>query len=464
MFTFSLRSPFLRSLVLGGLMVASPAWAGDAEEGESGPSASIVDMALENGALTVRILWNDEKEMPPASAKLLSYDGQENVLAAQEVELKPGQVSEVKLFGALAKPWETGWAQKLVLRDSRGEAMVVQPYDVSLDCQSEDECGFAVSPGVGSTPDVVHVSAELTEALDAIKAKTGGEDVDLVKAVSESFPNLRGEALVYADQMAQRVAVPIKCYCRWTATKGKTPSGLGYNMSNRNPAGYLSGWNGPGAKHQMTIGITVAGSTPQGQFGVASGSSTVGLSVTCSKDLAYARDIKVRFPDNSEQIFPSRGLISSFCTGCPAEFTHFGRISARTYVRDAQPNSFAYASEHGTWRVNTNAPTLDQYATWNASFDKAGTDLSWGASSTNRVDFSGQVSAQGMNYASAVAEARNSYAQAIYGEVYDCPAGYDRVGTVWDYATTQGTPQFNSLRNSIRYDFYLAYWNLSVNP
>jgi hypothetical protein len=46
------------------------------------------------------------------------------VNAAQEVNPEPGMVSEVKLFGALRTPWETGWARWLTLTDDQGQVLV----------------------------------------------------------------------------------------------------------------------------------------------------------------------------------------------------------------------------------------------------------------------------------------------------------------------------------------------------
>ncbi|GMU07457.1 hypothetical protein ASNO1_37100 [Corallococcus caeni] len=123
---------------------------------------------------------------------------------------KAGKVSQVKVFGALDKPWETGWARKRVLENDKGEELATQPHDVNLDCADDKECGLTVSAGVASDANVVHVSGELDAAVTKLNEQDGEGGYDLLQEVSRNFPALRGEA--------------DPCSCNWESTRTRTPT------------------------------------------------------------------------------------------------------------------------------------------------------------------------------------------------------------------------------------------------
>ncbi|MFP2902148.1 hypothetical protein [Corallococcus sp. 4LFB] len=193
-----LRSLTVSSFALGGLL-AAPA---QAAQGEEPPAvAALLDVSLEDGELTARIPWTDQEEDLPGSTRLVSYDGKNSPNAGVEVTPKAGEISHVKVFGALDKPWDTGWAQKRVLEDAKGQPLATQAYDIGLDCADGKECGLTVSPGITSDSDVVHVSGELDAVVTQLNEQHGEGEYDLVEEVPKAAPHLRDEVALYAHQL-----------------------------------------------------------------------------------------------------------------------------------------------------------------------------------------------------------------------------------------------------------------------
>ncbi|WP_434301589.1 hypothetical protein [Corallococcus exiguus] len=431
-----LRSLTVSSFALGGLLAAAPAHAADPQEVRPN-IATVLDVALVDGELTASILWTDRQDDLPRSSKLVSYDGKDTATAGVNVTPKAGEVSQVKLFGALDKPWETGWAQKLVLEDPQGQALATQPYDVNLDCATEKECSLTVSKGVTSEKDVVHVSSELDAVVTELDARYGQGEYDLVKEVSKDFPHLRGEAMVYVQQWYWWYPIIGPCTCGWTTTTTRTPTTT-QSILVSSPGRSLYGWNGPGAKHTLSANAIPTGPTLNR---TVTGSSQLSLGLRCSRriyfywwDLMIYRPggwFAVRFP------FP----VSIPCTSpCLARFDHTGRVTGRTSI-----SGVATAREAGTWRVNGGTPYINQLITGNNAFDADAIAVSFSNTSAyNTVSTSGQVTIPSTStFASALVT--NGYAQAIHGQL-TCPQIPALAGrTVSDYGTTQGTSHQLSL-------------------
>ncbi|NPC76394.1 hypothetical protein D7Y27_35120 [Corallococcus sp. AB004] len=431
-----LRSLTVSSFALGGLLAAAPAHAADPQEVRPN-IATVLDVALVDGELTASILWTDRQDDLPRSAKLVSYDGKDTATAGVNVTPKPGEISQVKVFGALARPWETGWAQKLVLEDPQGQPLATQPYDVNLDCATDKECSLTVSKGVTSEKDVVHVSSELDAVLSELDAKYGQGEYDLVKEVSKDFPHLRGEAMVYVQQWYWWYPLSGPCTCGWTTTTTRTPTttqSILVSASGRS----IYGWNGPGAKHTLS-----ANAIPTGPLlnRTVTGTSQLSLGLRCSRRVyIYWWDFIIHGPGGW---FPVRFPfpVSIPCTSpCQARFDHTGRVTGRTSI-----SGVATAREAGTWRVNGGTPYINQLITGNNAFDADAIAVSFSNTSAyNTVSTSGQVTIPSTStFASALVT--NGYAQAIHGQL-TCPQIPALAGrTVSDYGTTQGTSHQLSL-------------------
>lgn len=457
--SFPLCSLRLSSLALGGLILATPAWAQEEEEVEE-PLATIVDVALEDGALTARVLWTAQEDRLSDTLKLVSFNGEDEVTGHTAVTPSPGEVSEVKLFGALVAPWETGWAQKLVLEDSEGTVLAVQPYDVNLDCETDDECALVVSPGIASNAEVIHLSPRLNKALTLVQEKNRGKDFDLVQQVSENFPELRGEALVYADALSKQPVTEYPCNCVWTSSMAANPSGPGSSLNASNATGFVIGWNGPGAKHWMTAsssGSSWNQSISQG----TQGASEVGLKVLCSqKIVSQWLEIKARLPDNSERIVPIETFVLRDCnTECKPQFDHMARVMG-VATTNMSPGSLGGAAEQALWRVEGfSLPLLDETATQlDSGFNAANFAITFSnTGSTNRVETTGTILIAGSGNASV----RNSYSLAMHG-ISRCSNGLHRNAAVWEYNTTQGLSLAMEMRSELK-DFFMQ-WGLDINP
>lgn len=444
-----LRSLTVSSFALGGLLLGAPAHAAE-PRGEARPNvATLLDVAMEDGELTARILWTDRQEDLPPSSKLVSHDGADKPTAGAQVTPKPGEVSQVKLFGALDKPWETGWTQKLVLEDPKGTPLFTQPYDVSLDCANDKECSLTVSAGVTSDKDVVHVSSELDAAITRLDEAHGQGEYDLVQEVSKDFPHLRGEALVYTHQLYPRIPLSGPCTCAWTSTKTYTPTtpqSILVSYPNRS----LYGWNGPGAKHTLSANaLTVY---PLSLNRTVTGTSKLSLGLRCSRRVSlYWWDILISRPGGWFPV-PFPIFLSVPCTSpCNARFDHMGRVTGRTTI-----SGVATAREQGSWRVNGGAPLINELITQNNAFDTGAIAVSFSnTGADNTVSTAGQVTVPTTS-SMASAITTNGYAQAIHGQL-SCPGIPALAGrTVSDHATTQGLDHQNSLLWSIQ-DFAAGF-------
>lgn len=444
------------SLALGGLLLAAPA---SAQE-NSAARATIVEVAVEEGALTATILWPDKADLPD-SATVVSYTGQGEPSARVDVAPKPNSKTVVKLPEALRSPWESGWSQKLTVEDGKGETLATQPYDVSLDCDGngdKERCELVVAASPATNEGVIHLSEDLDTAIKELAPKEG-EQFDLVARVSEVYPELRGEALVYADQVA-RVQRPGPCQCTWGAVIQRNPS----TAQSKYRTGHLTemyGDNGVGAKHWLQA-------KARGQFlssvheisDSVNGTSQVTLGLNCSQ-LLFIVDkwVQIFRPDGSSEIVHIYLPIYGACTApCQATFNHLGRYTGQTYVQALQqPANRAIATEAGTYSVNATT-LINQSTAAGGGFDNTSGLNVVGYSSTGKVQTSGYARAVG-RWQSAEAWVRNGYALAIHG---NASCVFPNEAAVWDFGTTQGSGHENSLKNSIRSFFW--QWYIPVNP
>lgn len=458
-----LRSLSLASLALGGIIASAPAHAATKSEGPfQAPAATIVDVNIEDGALTARILWSEDAS-PEQGLRLVSLDGKDGAGESVDVKPQPGKESEVKLFGAVKDPWETGWSRKLVLQDAKGQAVSTRPYDVTLDCESEDKCGLVATMGTAASEGVVRLSEDLDEAIKLLREKTGDAKFDLVGQVSEAFPELRGEALVYAHQLALLKPTAGPCNCSWQMVKGRSPAGGGYSLYGSAHLSSRSGWNGEGAKHWMS-------SYAQGKFlssvheisGSADGNSNLTLRLSCSQ-LLYTIDkwVTVFNPDGSMTTLHIVQPVYGTCTSpCQARFDHQGRITGRTYINgDNRPGNRAIAEETGRYAVD-GVYQLNHTVTQGGSFDNIATRTVYGYGSTGRVESHGYTRAVG-RWESATASVNNGHSLAIHATASCMADPYKEVAT-WDYGSTIDFNHEQSLRQTIKSFFW--QWYIPVNP
>jgi hypothetical protein len=425
-----------------------------------GTQATIANVTVEEGALTARIQWPDTPNLP-ASARVVSYNGRGEASVRVDVVPRANSQALVRLPGALAKPWETGWTQKLTLEDGAGQALATQPYDVSLDCDGNgdrERCELVVYPSIGTVSGVVHLSEALDQAIDSLKPAEG-QQFDLVASVSAAYPELRGEALVLGDQIA-KLRRAGSCTCNWTGVIQRTPA----SAQSMNSNGYLTqmlGHNGAGATHFLHAkAFGQAFSSVHEISAGVSGVSQVTLKVSCSK-LLYIIDkwVIVSRPDGTSEIIHIQMPVYGSCPPpCAVTLDNMCRYTGQTYVNALQqPSNRAYATESGTCAVNSTT-LINQSTGAGSGFDNISNLTVASASSTTKVQTNGYARAVGRWY-SADGWVRNGYAIAIHGTA---ACVFPNEAAAWDYGTSQGTAHQNSLKGSIQNFFW--QWNIPINP
>ncbi|WP_426730605.1 hypothetical protein [Myxococcus faecalis] len=461
--SFLRRGP-LPLLTIWSLILALPAHAGDKESKEDRPPvATIVDVAIENGALTARILWTERTGDLPDKVKVVTYSGKGDVLESAETRPMPGRTTEMKLFKSLESPWDTHW--RLKLRLEHDEAVLAsQPLAVTLDCKGEDdECELVVSPGLETTPRVVQVSEDLDEALTLL-GKESPDNFDMVKQVSEKFPELRGEALVLAHQVSGHPGQPGGCNCTWVSTPSYQPVGAGRSLHATARLSERSGWSGPGAKHWMNAHAKGKFlSSVHGIEGTESGSTQVKLDLACRKTL-YTIDkyVRILLPDGTTYVLHIVHSVDGPCSpGCTPRFDHQGRITGVTSVGgEHRPGNRANA--HQTGRYSVDGTTLMEFtATQGESFDRIATHTTSGFSTTGRVDSTGYVFVRG-RWKSASAYVANGHAVSIHGEAPCLPDPDKESAAIMPPGTLRGIEHEESLRQTIK-DFFWQ-WYIPVYP
>lgn len=455
-----LRSLSVSSLALGGLIASLPAQAAE-QEPSVPPTAAIIDVNLEDGALTARILWS-KKANPEETLTLVSLDRKDGASDEVEVRPKPGAETEVKLYDAAKSPWDTGWARKLVLRNNEGKAVATQPYDLNLACEAEDKCVLVATPGGASAEGVIHMSQDLDEAITLLKEKAGDAPFDLVEQVSKTFPELRGEAYVYAHQAAQLKGTAGPCECAWQMVKTRNPNS-GQSLAGTAHLSSRGGTSGEGAKHWMDA-------YAQGKFlsrvhgidGVTEGNSNLTLKLNCSQ-LIRIEDkwVTIINPDGTFSAMHIVLPIYGACTSpCQARFDHLGRITGKTSINgDNRPGNRAVAEETGRYSVD-GSYLLNHTVTANGNFDNTATRTVYGYGSTGRVESRGYLWVVG-RWESASASVKGGNAMAIHATAACMNDPFKEVA-VWDFGTAISPEHETSLKDTIR-NFFLQ-WHIPVNP
>ncbi|GMT97751.1 hypothetical protein KH5H1_18700 [Corallococcus caeni] len=423
-----LRALTLSSFAMGGLLVAAPAHADESEEAP----ATIVDVSMQDGELTARIRWAAESSSLPGEVEVLSYDGTDKPTASERLSPKAGEETEVKLTGAVQEPWETGWAQKLVLRSDKGEELASQPYDVSLACEDEKTCQLTAAPGISASREVLHVSDALQKTLTTLEKELGEKEFDLVHEVARREPALYGEVLGYAQGLV-RYGPATGCRCSWEASHARS-----------NTQG-----TGLGAAHEL-YARPLSRTRPSNARLSAQGSSRVTLNLRCqSLGSILQQHIGIRQPGGLVKSVLMPQPVYSTCAGtCSGRFRHFGRITG--IVGAYSPTPFppptilnATAKEQSKYHLgNSLSPLLNEtrFAHPDSHFDVSAT-VSNSGSGSGYVQTSGEAFYAyngNIDFWQPQARARGGYAIAVEG-VAVCPGGgLNPVGRAWDSATGMG--------------------------
>ncbi|WP_147452349.1 hypothetical protein, partial [Corallococcus sp. CA041A] len=311
------RALTLSSFAVGCLFVAAPVHAAETRE----MPATIVNVSMQDGELTARIRWSAESKSLPGEVEVLSYDGTEKLTAGERLSPKAGEEVEVKLSGAVQEPWETGWAQRLVVREAQGRELASQPYDVSLACEDEKTCQLTAAPGISASREVLHVSNALQKTLGAIEKEMGTKQFDLVREVARREPSLYGEALSYAHGLI-KIGPAEGCQCSWEASYSRTNSS-GTSL---------------GAAHNL-YSRPLSQNKPSNARLTTQGSSRVTLTLHCTSLASIlTQEFGIRQPGGL--VKPVRMLqpVYSTCAGtCSGRFSHFGRITGKTTAQSTTP-------------------------------------------------------------------------------------------------------------------------------
>ncbi|RKH74471.1 hypothetical protein D7W81_01535 [Corallococcus aberystwythensis] len=431
------------------------------EEEARPPAATLVELLVEDGSLTARIQWSEHAEDVPSVATLVSYDGKGGFNAGGDLHPKPGEVSEVKLFGALKDPWETGWTQKLVLSDDQGQPLFTQPYDVNLDCPDDKGCDLTVAPGFGSPADDIHESEELSIALDQLREQYGEKEFNLLAAIEEDFPHLRGEALVYARQVVPRLEVKTGrrgCNCTWTSTNQYSP----FYLMPSSHTYYANGGPHPGQPYARRFAVNdgpgslhSVSASSRSKIDVfinktAKGTSRLDAKLRCltiGPGLDF--DVPVRHLGQVTLVsFPSPTFMNC-APPCMARFIHMGRIHGQKVAMGGG----ATAQETASWRPNGQLfPVLSRSTSASAminSFDDSLTYVGYSNySNYNVVTATGKVTIS-TSAITAQASVTNGYAQAILGtfEGQGCPSTFSMPPyPVRDWGTTQASKRTSLIK------------------
>ncbi|MBN8230575.1 hypothetical protein JYK02_23965 [Corallococcus macrosporus] len=439
-----LRALTLSSFAMGGLLVAAPAHAAESDEAP----ATIVDVSMQDGELTARIRWSAEAKALPEEVEVLSYDGTDKPTAGERLSPKAGEETEVKLTGAVQEPWETGWAQRLVVREAnKGQELASQPYDVSLACEDEKTCQLTAAPGISASREVLHVSDALQQTLATLEKELGEKEFDLVREVARREPALYGEVLSYAQGLV-RYGPATGCRCSWETSHARS-----------NTQG-----TGLGAAHDLNA-RPLSVTRPSNARLSTQGSSRVTLNLRCqSLGSILHEHIGIRQPGGVVKPVLMPQPVYSTCAGtCSGRFSHFGRITGRATAQStpasSQPTILnGTAKEQSKYHLgNSLSPLLNQtvFAPTDNSFDVSNTV-------SNSISGSGYVQTSGQAFYAYNGDpltwqprgrAQGGYAIAVQG-IAVCPGGgLNPIGRAWDTATTMGNQ--SSLTNSINAFFGL---------
>ncbi|NNB96409.1 hypothetical protein HI113_21170 [Corallococcus exiguus] len=428
-----LRALTLSSFAVGGMLVAAPVHAAETSEAP----ATILDVSMQDGELTARIRWAAEPKSLPEEVEVLSYDGTDKLTAGERLSPKAGEETEVKLSGAVQEPWETGWAQRLVVREPKGRELASQPYDVSLDCEDEKTCELKAAPGISASREVLHVSNALQETLAVIEKEQDGKAFDLVHEVARREPSLFGQALTHAQGLI-KYGPAEGCRCTWEAS---------YARSNTQGTSL-------GAAHDV-FARPLATNRPSRALLTAQGTSQMTLSLHCTS-LASIHFQPVGIKQSGGRVKPVLlpQPVYSTCAGtCSGRYTHFGRITgAVSAISTNNPFLDGSATEQSKYHLgNALSPLLNaaDSAPNDTTFIHAITAFNVSTGS-GFVQTSGEAS-YNYNGNSSMGvprgRAQGGYAMAVQGTAV-CPGGgLNPSGRAWDVATTMDNETF--LRDGI---------------
>lgn len=431
-----LRALTLSSFAMGGLLVAAPAHADEARE----VPATILDVSMVDGELTARIRWSAEAKSLPEEVEVLSYDGKDSITAGERLAPKAGEVSEVKLSGAVQEPWETGWAQRLVVRAAKGRELASQPYDVSLACEDEKSCELKAAPGVSASREVVHLSTRLRDTLAVVEKEQGAKGFDLVREVARRDPSLLGEAMTYAQGLV-RVTPAEGCNCTWDTT---------FERSNSAGTALGAALNA----HALSLGHVASNRRVSVQ-----GTSRVTLTLRCATlSTSLQQSVGIKQPGGLVKSVLLPKPVYSTCAGkCSGLFNHFGRITGLATAYDtgsAAPLLNGTAMVQGRYHLgNAQLPLLNElrYAPANQFFDVRTYPTNMGGG-TGWVQTAGEgfYAFNGSDDPRPFGRAQSGYAIAVQGNAV-CPGGVlNPIGRVWDTESTHELPQGEeSLTDSI---------------
>ncbi|WP_404367911.1 hypothetical protein ACIHQR_02575 [Corallococcus coralloides] len=430
-------SPWLRALTLssfavGGLFVAAPARAAETSEAP----ATIVDVSMQDGELTARIRWGAASKSLPTEVEVVSLDGTDKPTAGERLSPKAGEEVEVKLSGAVREPWETGWAQRLVVREAKGRELASQPYDVSLACEDEKTCQLTATPGVSASREVLHLSTDLQQTLGAIEKELGTKQFDMVREVARREPSLYGEALTYAHGLV-KVGPAQGCQCSWTTTHARSNT-QGTSL---------------GAAHDLYARPLRQTQASNARLSTQ-GSSRVTLNLHCTSLASIlTQHVGIRQPGGLVKTVRMLQPVYSTCAGtCSGRFSHFGRITGRATARTTPiypppPMTLlnATAMEQSKYHLgNALSPLLNEtrYAPTDGDFDVS-TTLNDVGSGSGYVQTSGEAfyAYNGDAFTwQPYGRAQANYAIAIQG-VAVCPGGgLNPIGRAWDTESTYALP------------------------
>lgn len=393
---------------------------------------AFTDISIIDNRLVATVQW-DGDEQQPRRAVMLVQDAHGNTLDQTEVSLAAGQETSVVFTNGIGNPWgDQGWVRRVVVQGD-AETLTMQSFDLSLYCavneKNEDQCVYEIYPGAESDPNIVHLSSDLDEALTALEAEAG--DQDLLASVAVNYPELRGETYVYANQIARLPRLRAGCDCHWERViQREQPFARAINKRGRGT--WLNGTEGLGAAHWLHAHADHSKLGVHETSDKVSGNTKLTLRLKCEKiDGPFTKAVWVQGPDGQWYIdYIEYYIISNCPVDCPVTFNHIGRYSSVSpYVwprfGGQRPGNRALLQEKGTYSAN--GTLVFSASTGNDMTRPVGFDITGGSpppitffppssspSLTTELATEGYARAVG-RIRSADAKLANSYGMAIHG-------------------------------------------------
>ncbi|MFZ4662512.1 MAG: hypothetical protein ACOYNY_36225 [Caldilineaceae bacterium] len=393
---------------------------------------AFTDISITDNRLVATVQWAGD-EQQPRSAVMLIQDAHGNTLDQTEVSLAAGQETSIVFANGIGNPWgDQGWVRRVVVQGD-AETLTMQTFDLSLYCavneNNEDQCVYEIYPGAESDPNVVHLSSDLDEALTALEAEAGAQD--LLALVAIHYPELRGETYVYANQIARLPRLRAGCDCHWERVIQRDPP-LAQPKAETKTGAWTQGMEGPGAAHRLHAHADSGRLRVHEIPGSVKGKTTLTLRLRCQRvEGPFTKFVWVQGPDGQwyiDQILYYRFFPCP--VDCPVTFHHIGRYSSVSpYVWTGsggqRPANRALLQEKGTYSANR-IPVFSA-STGNDMTRPVGFDITGGSpppitffppsfspSLTTELATEGYTRAVGRSH-SADAKLANSYGMAIHG-------------------------------------------------